>query len=106
LINLLEDKDHIYIEALTPGVDPQSFNISVTQNRLTMGGEKSRITGDVRPEAFHRSERASGKFVRTFDLPVAVDDASVQAEYKNGLLVVTVPKAEKAKPKQINVKIA
>ena len=106
LINLLEDKDHIYIEALTPGVDPQSFNISVTQNRLTMAGEKSRITGDVQPEAFHRSERASGKFVRTFDLPVEVDDAGVQAEYKNGLLVVTVPKAEKAKPKQINVKIA
>jgi HSP20 family protein len=44
--------------------------------------------------------------VRTFDLPVEVDDAGVQAEYKNGLLVVTIPKAEKAKPKQINVKIA
>ena len=42
LINLLEDKDHIYIEALTPGVDPQSFNISVTHNRLTIAGEKTR----------------------------------------------------------------
>ena len=106
LINLLEDKDHIYIEALTPGVDPQSLNVSVTHNRLTMAGEKTRISGDVKPEAFHRSERASGKFVRTFDLPVEVDDAGVQAEYKNGLLLVTIPKAEKAKPKQINVKIA
>jgi HSP20 family protein len=106
LINVLEDKDHMYIEALTPGVDPQSFNISVTHNRLTIAGEKTRITGEVKPEAFHRSERASGKFVRTFDLPVEVDDAGVQAEYKNGLLVVTVPKAERAKPKQINVKIA
>jgi HSP20 family protein len=106
LINLLEDKDHIYIEALTPGVDPQSLNVSVTHNRLTMAGEKTRIPGDVKPEAFHRSERASGKFVRTFDLPVEVDDAGVQAEYKNGLLLVTIPKAEKAKPKQINVKIA
>jgi HSP20 family protein len=106
LINLLEDKDHLYVEALTPGVDPQSFNISVTGNRLTMAGEKTRIAGDVKPEAFHRSESAIGKFVRTFDLPVEVDDAGVQAEYKNGLLVVTIPKAEKAKPKQINVKIA
>ena len=106
LINLLEDKDHMYIEALTPGVDPQSFNISVTQNRVIMEAEKTRISGEVKQEAFHRSERASGKFVRTFDLPVEVDDAGVQAEYKNGLLVVTVPKAEKAKPKQINVKIA
>jgi HSP20 family protein len=105
LINLLEDKDHLYIEALTPGVDPQSLNITVTQNRLTMAGEKTRIAGEVKPEAFHRSERASGKFVRTVDLPVEVDAGAVEAEYKNGLLVVTIPKAEKAKPKQINVKV-
>jgi HSP20 family protein len=105
LINLLEDKDHMYIEALTPGVDPQSFNISVMHNRLTMAGEKTRITGDVKPEAFHRSERASGKFVRTVDLPVEVNDGGVQAEYKNGLLVITIPKSERAKPKQIDVKI-
>jgi HSP20 family protein len=105
LINLLEDKDHLYIEALTPGVDPRSLNVTVMQNRLTMAGEKTRISGEVKPEAFHRSERASGKFVRTVDLPVEVDDGAVQAEYKNGLLVVTIPKAEKAKPKQINVKV-
>lgn len=106
LINLLEDKDHIYIEALTPGVDPKSLDVSVTHNRLTMAGEKTRIAGDVKPEAFHRSERASGKFVRTVDLPLEVEDGGVQAEYKNGLLVVTIRKAEKAKPKQIDVKIA
>jgi HSP20 family protein len=106
LINLLEDKDHIYIEALTPGVDPKSLDVSVTHNRLTMTGEKTRIARDVKPEAFHRSERASGKFVRTVDLPLEVEDGGVQAEYKNGLLVVTIRKAEKAKPKQIDVKIA
>ena len=105
LINLLEDKDYIYIEALTPGVDPASLDISVTHNRLTMAGEKTRIPADVQPEAFHRSERASGKFVRTVDLPVEANAAGVQAEYKNGLLVVKIPKAEKAKPKQINVTI-
>jgi HSP20 family protein len=71
-----------------------------------MAGGKTRIAGDVKPEAFHRSERASGKFVRTVDLPLEVDEGGVRAEYKNGLLVVTIPKAEKAKPKQINVKIA
>jgi HSP20 family protein len=105
LINLLEDRDHLYIEALTPGVDPQSLNVTVMQNRLTVSGEKTRITGEVKPEAFHRSERASGKFVRTVDLPVEVDEGAIQAEYKNGLLVVTITKAEKAKPRQINVKI-
>jgi len=105
LINLLEDKDHLYLEALTPGVDPQSLNISVLQNRLTLSGEKGGV-GEIRPEAFHRNERASGKFVRTVDLPVDVDDKKIEAEYKNGLLLITLPKAEKAKPKQISVTVA
>lgn len=106
MVNLLEDKDHVYVEALTPGVDPQSLNVTALQNRLTISGEKSKVAENIKPEAFHRNERASGKFVRTIDLPVEIDEARIQAEYKNGLLVVTLPKAEKAKPKQINVKIA
>jgi HSP20 family protein len=106
LINLSEDKDRIYIEALTPGVDPKSLEVSVMQNRLTVTGEKTRISGDVKPEAFHRSERASGKFVRSIDLPMEVDDTAIQAEYKDGLLLVTLPKAARAKPKQIAVNVA
>jgi HSP20 family protein len=106
LVNLSEDKDKIYVEALTPGVDPKSLNVTVLQNRLTLSGEKSPIEGNIKPEAFHRNERASGKFMRTLDLPVEVDDAKVQAEYRNGLLLVTIPKAEKAKPKQITVNVA
>jgi HSP20 family protein len=105
LLNLLEDQNHVYIEALTPGVDPKSLNLTVMQNRLTLSGEKSGVR-EIKPEAFHRNERASGKFVRTIDLPMEVDEGAIQAEYKNGLLVVTLPKAEKAKPKQINVKVA
>ena len=104
LINLLEDKDNLYIEALTPGINPQSINVTALQNRLTISGEKSGV-GDVRPEAFHRNERASGKFVRNVDLPVEVDEASIQAQYKNGLMLITLPKAEKAKPKQITVQV-
>ena len=106
MINLLEDKDNLYIEALTPGVDPQSLALSVMQNRLTLSGEKSCTPGEIKAEAFHRNERASGKFVRTIDLPEEVNEGRIQAEYKNGMLKVTLPKAEKAKPKQINVKVA
>jgi HSP20 family protein len=106
LINLNEDQDSLYLEALAPGVDPASFNLAVVRNKLTLSGEKRRVDGEIKPEAFHRSERASGKFIRTLELPVEVDESKVKAEYKNGLLKLTLPKAEKAKPKQIAVNVA
>jgi HSP20 family protein len=106
LINLAEDRDYIYIEALAPGVDPESINLAVMHNVLTISGEKRRHTEDIKPEAFHRSERAAGKFVRTIELPVEVDADHVKAEYKHGILMITLPKAEAAKPKQISVSVS
>lgn len=103
LINLHEDKDSLYVEALAPGLDPASLNLSVIRNTLTISGEKQRVSGDVKPEAFHRSERAAGKFVRTVELPAEVDEAQVKATYTNGLLLISLPKAERAKPRQIDV---
>jgi HSP20 family protein len=96
------------VEAMAPGVDPDTMQLSVVGNTLSIAGEKRRVAGDVQPEAFHRSERATGKFVRHIELPVEVvdvDEGKVQAEYTNGLLTVTLPKAEKAKPKQIAVQV-
>ena len=105
LTNLYEDKDAVYLEALAPGVDPSTLSLSVVGNTLSITGEKRRVAGDVKPEAFHRSERATGKFVRHLQLPVEVDENKVHADYKDGLLIVTLPKAEKAKPKQITVQV-
>jgi len=96
----------VYVEALAPGADPQSFNISVVGDTLTLSGEKRRAAGEVKPEAFHREERAAGKFVRNIELPVEIDESKVKAEYKNGLLLITAPKSEKAKPRQISVQVA
>jgi HSP20 family protein len=106
LINLYEDKEAVYVEALAPGIDPGTLNLSVQGNTLSIAGEKRRVAGDVQPEAFHRSERATGKFVRHIDLPMEVDESKVQADYKHGLLNITLPKAEKAKPKQIAVQVS
>jgi HSP20 family protein len=106
LINLHEDQDTVYVEALAPGVDPASLELSVVNHTLTISGEKQRHPEAIKPEAFHRSEREAGRFMRSIELPREVDTASVKADYHNGLLLVTLPKSERAKPKQITVQVA
>lgn len=105
LLNLSEDKDHLYVEALAPGVDPQALDVTIVRNHLTISGEKPGSQGVAR-EAYHRNERAAGKFIRTIELPVEVDSNRIQAQYVDGLLKITLPKAEQAKPKQINIAIS
>jgi len=106
LMNVSEDANALYVAALAPGLDPAAVQLTVQDNRLTITGEKRRLAAEVQPEAFHRSERAAGKFVRTITLPVEVNHEQVQADYKHGLLLITFPKAEKAKPKQISVRLS
>ena len=104
LTNLFEDAERLYIEALAPGIDPETLNLTVVRNTLTIAGEKLAPQG-VSPEAFHRSERAAGKFIRSIDLPVDVDADSVGARYADGLLTITLPKAASAKPRHIQVNV-
>src|SRR5512137_21086 len=93
LVNVSEDEQNVYVEALAPGVDPKSLDLSVMEGGLTIKGEKLGLA-QVSAEAFHRNERAAGRFVRTVELPLAVDAGRVSADYRNGLLLVTLPKAE------------
>jgi len=106
LMNISEDKDNVYVEALAPGVNPDSLEITVLRDVLRVAGEKQAISSDIKPEAFHRNERGNGAFVRTIKLPVEVNSESVKADYKNGLLLITLPKTEAAKPKQIAVTVS
>ncbi len=105
LVNLTEDEGNLYVEALAPGVDPRTLDLSVVQSTLTIKGEKPGLA-QVSAEAYHRNERAAGRFVRTIELPAEVDPAKIHADYRNGLLLVTLPKSEKAKPKQISISVA
>lgn len=105
LMNIGEDKDNVYVEGLAPGLNPESLEISVQQGQLRVAGEKSGITPEVKAEAYHRNERGAGRFVRTVKLPTDVNADKVKAQYKNGLLLITLPKAEEAKPKQIKVEV-
>lgn len=106
LINVSEDKDAFHVEALAPGIDPEKLELTVHHGSLTISGEKTGTNGGVKPEAFHRTERAAGRFIRTVDLGTELEEKNIKAEYKDGLLMVTLPKAETAKPKQIEVKVA
>jgi HSP20 family protein len=105
LVNFYEDQDAIYVEGLAPGIDPQSINLTMVGNTLTISGEKPRAMGDAKPEAYHREERATGKFSRSIEVPIEIDESKVNAQYKNGLLLITLGKSEKAKPRQINVQV-
>ena len=104
LINLFGDKDKYMVEAFAPGLDLDSLEVTVNRNVLTISGEKKPLP-DVKPEAYHRCERSTGKFVRSYQLDGEVDDKKVKAEYKNGILTVTLPKSEAAKPKNIAVSV-
>lgn len=102
LVNMYEDKESFYIEALAPGIDRDTLEISIDQDVLTISGEK-RAPQNVPAESFHRSERSAGKFTRRVELTGSVDVDRVQANYVDGLLVITLPKAPESKPRQILV---
>lgn len=105
LLNMAEEPERILVQALAPGLQPESLQISVTANKLSIAGEKAAAAKGIKPEAWHRNERAAGRFVRTVELPVEVDADRVQAHYRNGILEIVLPKAENARPRMIQVKV-
>jgi HSP20 family protein len=88
-----------------PGVSPDNVKISVEGNVLTINGTKEQMSQEG-TERMHRYERTYGAFERTFTLPATVEATGIRAGYENGVLIVTLPKVEKAKPRQIQVEVA
>ncbi len=101
--NVAETETAYELAIELPGMQAEDFNIEFHEGRLSVTGERQRET-KTEGKTFHRLERQYGKFRRTFTLGQDVDTAGVTAEYKNGILHVTVPKSEKAKPTRIPVK--
>ena len=102
----IAETDHDFVlTADLPGIAREDLDIALVDDRLTIKGRRHR-EGESKEGSVHRVERAYGTFARTFDLPAAVDTEAVAATYKDGVLQVTVPKAEEAKPKQIEVKVS
>lgn len=104
LVNLYEDENGYFVSALAPGIDAENIRVSIVGHVLSLSGEKTRNDEGVKPESYHRNERATGKFVRSVELPNEVDVDKVEAEYKDGILNITLPKSEKARPRSIAVK--
>ena len=102
-INIWTNEDGQLISAEMPGVNPDDIDIDVTGDALSISGQRK--PDKVAKEAhYHRHERSYGSFSRTVQLPFMVDTNKVEASFKNGILMVSLPRAEADKPKKITIK--
>ena len=103
-VDVAEGDDAYTVKMELPGVNKDDVKITLESNVLTIRGEKQAET-EVNEKNFHRTERSYGSFQRSFTLPTSVKNDKIDAVYKDGILTVSLPKAEEAKPKQIEVKV-
>lgn len=104
LVDIYEREGNIELKAELPGLDSKDVDVRVENNVLTLRGER-RVDKEVKRESYHRVERAYGSFSRSFTLPSMVDTEKIKAEFRDGVLRVTLPKREEAKPKQISISV-
>ena len=103
-MDMYETKDAVVVETALAGVHPEDVEVSVEKNVLTVQGKHSK-EHEVEEKNYYQKEVRSGSFYRQVALPAAVKDEEVSAEFEDGVLKITAPKAEKAKPKKINVTV-
>lgn len=103
-IEVHEEADQFMVTADLPGLRKEDLNISVQGNMLTLRGERKREK-ESKSKEYHYSERFFGSFTRTVELPAEVDSGKVKASYRDGVLEISLPKSESAKPKQIQIEV-
>jgi HSP20 family protein len=99
-----EDKDNVYVRAELPGMRKEDIDLSLHNGSLSISGER-KSEENLKDREVYRAERFFGRFQRTITLPTAVAVEKIKAQYKDGILSVTLPKAEEAKPKHIEVSV-
>ena len=102
VVDIDETENDFLVKVELPGVDKDDVSVNIENGVLTIRGEKKVKTEDKKR---HRVECSYGSFIRSFTLPQSVKSDETEAEYKNGILKLTIPKQKEAKPKQIDVKI-
>jgi len=101
-VDLWETKDAYHLRADLPGLSPDDIEINATGDTLTISGE-TKPSNDLTDEGWLRQERRSGKFTRSFTIPMQIDPTKVEAKFQNGVLELVLPKAENVKPRSIKI---
>lgn len=101
-LDISEDEKQIAVKAELPGVDPKDIEITVSQGRLIIKGEK-KFEDEEKKDNYHVIERSYGSFQRSVSLPAEVDENKVKANYKDGILTLTMPKSQKSKTVKVKV---
>jgi HSP20 family protein len=104
-VDIREDENALVLDMDVPGVDLGQIDIRLENDTLTVKGQR-KFESESKGKGFHRIERSYGAFARSFTLPNTVETEKVRADYKNGVLSITLPKKEVAKPRAIKVEIA
>jgi HSP20 family protein len=102
-MNFSEDAEALHVQVLAPGLNAETLNVEINNGFLRVSGEKVGLGEEIKPEARHREERRSGQFSRAVELPFEVDRDKTTAQYRDGILSIRLPKAERAKPKRVVV---
>ena len=103
-VDIYETEEAIVLKAELPGVDPKDVEVRVEDNTLYLKGER-KFEKEVKEQNYHRVERSYGSFARSFSLPNSISTDKVKADFKDGLLTLTMPKREEAKPKTIKIDV-
>ena len=104
-VDIFDKGAEVVIHAELPGIKKEDIDVHVENNVLTIRGKKER-NEETKEEGYYRTERSYGSFSRSFNLSSSVDVTKIGAEYKDGVLTLSLPKAEEAKPRQIDVNVA
>jgi HSP20 family protein len=104
-VDVYETPEHaLVLKAELPGVRREDIDLKIENNTLTIRGERKR-DAEAKQDAYHRVERTYGSFARSFSLPQTVSTDGVKAEFKDGVLTVTLPAREEAKPRQVQISV-
>jgi len=103
-VNITETEDDVTLTFEAPGMDKGDIKVTVADGVLTVAGER-KVESEENGKEYVRSEFHYGKFSRSFTLPETVDAEKIAADYKNGLLTVSMPRKEETKPKQVEVEV-